>query len=50
MWRVGSPRTLLLAAFGAAQALDDVIQPSIPSAELSERVWIGVPFMAALAF
>jgi hypothetical protein len=50
MRRIGSPRTLLLAAFGAAQALDDLIQPSIPSAELAERVRVGVPFMAAFAF
>ena len=50
MWRVGSPRTLLLAAFRAAQALDDVIQASVPSAELAERVRVGVPFMTALAF
>lgn len=50
MWRVGSPRTLLLAAFRASQTLDDVIQASVPSAELAERVRVGVPFMTALAF
>ncbi len=50
MWRVGSPRTLLLAAFRAAQAFDDVIQASVPSAEFAERVRVGVAFMTALAF
>lgn len=50
MRRVGSPRTLLFAAFGAAQALDNVIQASIPSAEFAERMRVGVAFMTAFAF
>jgi hypothetical protein len=50
MRRIGSPRAFLLAAFGTAQAFDDVVEPSVPSAQLAQRVRVGMPFVAALAF
>jgi hypothetical protein len=47
-WRKRFQRAAFLAALGASHALRDVLEPSIPAAQATERKWFGFAFMPAL--